>query len=318
MKTHSFTLSPPSLDELAATLKAPLAANYKESSVTVVQCPDLRNAPFGLSTEGLAGDEKIADVGGQPNLFPRPRLDSKWSLLEIAKSMDMGSGKGSLLGAGAGPFHVVGQNSEMCADLSWQSEAFGGLLDQSRVIRVDPEEGAVAVDLCVSNACGLMFNLFGSKGDAGPVLRITAKGRKGSEKSFTECIQKALAAAYSDANAVSLGGVVLHKSGKVLYHVMPDFPKEPELPFRDREEVSKWLTYHNYDGPIVCMSVLHSADPHHLDLRMEHTHGFSTEAAEEGGHYHYDLDEQLGTVEYEAYFNTAKTLYRVDRPDVLS
>lgn len=67
---------------------------------------------------------------------------------------------------------------------------------------------------------------------------------------------------------------------------------------------------------MVCLSVLHSADPEKLGLRMEHTHCFSTDK-DEGGHYHHDSlpdendDEEI---EYEAYFNTAKVLYRIDMP----
>ena len=67
--------------------------------------------------------KKIADVGGQPNLFPRPRLDCIYSMTEIAKAMDMRSDKGSLIGAGAGPYHVIGQNCDLAPNLSWQ----GGL-----------------------------------------------------------------------------------------------------------------------------------------------------------------------------------------------
>lgn len=315
MYVQKFPLSPPSLHELAEALRAPLSINYEESSVTVVDCPDLRNAPFGLSSPGLSGDEKVADVGGVPNLFPRPRLDRKWSLLDIAKSMEMGSGKGTLVGAGAGPFHIVGQNSELCADICWQDDGFQGLKDQSRLIKIVREKGTVGVDIGASNACGLMINLFGSRGEPGQVLKITAKRRVGSEKSFTECIQKALAAKYGQTNGISLGGVVLHISGEALYHVMPDFPDDSKLPFQDRGEVDRWLTYHKYNGSIVSMSVLHSADLHKLGLRMEHTHGYSTKGADEGGHYHYDMDEQSEVVEYEAYLNTAKTLYRIDKPE---
>ena len=32
-----------------------------------------------------------------------------------------------------------------------------------------------------------------------------------------------------------------------------------------------------------------------------------------GGHYHGDID---GEVEYEGYFNVAKTLYRIEKPEV--
>ncbi|KZL85171.1 ester hydrolase c11orf54-like protein [Colletotrichum incanum] len=314
MRVEKFPLSPPSLEELAEELKAPLAANYEHASVSVVQCPDLRNPPFHLAAEGLSGDEKIADVGGQPNLFPRPRLDSIWSLPEIGTHMEMSSEKGSLIGAGAGPFHVIGQNSELAPNLSWQ----GGLdhiNNQSQVIQIKRDTGAVSVGTSPSVDCGLMANLYGSLGEPGSVLKITAKGRKGPEKSFTECIRRGLNAAYGNDRTISLGGAFVVKAGKTIYHIMPDFPAENNLPFKDRNEVEKWLTFHGFDSPIVGLSVLHSADPgNKMGLRMEHTHAFSPVGKNAGGHYHYEAEGERDFIEYEGYFNTARVIYRVDRP----
>ena len=99
---------------------------------------------------------------------------------------------------------------------------------------------------------------------------------------------------------------------------MPDFPPEKELPFKSPKALNDWLTYHDFDSsassPIVCLTVLHSADPDKtMALRMEHTHSFTVDGSNRGGHYHYDLEGE--EVEYEAYFNTAKTIYRIDRPE---
>ena len=33
-----------------------------------------------------------------------------------------------------------------------------------------------------------------------------------------------------------------------------------------------------------------------------------------GGHYHYDVDDEE-EIEYEGYFNTARVLYRIDKPE---
>jgi hypothetical protein len=98
---------------------------------------------------------------------------------------------------------------------------------------------------------------------------------------------------------------------------MPDFPSEAELPFEDPKQLNDWLTYHDFEGPIVCLSVLHSADPKQaMGLRLEHTHCFSAEGANAGGHYHYDVDGSEDEIEYEGYFNTAKMIYRVEKPAV--
>ncbi|WQF78096.1 hypothetical protein CDEST_03110 [Colletotrichum destructivum] len=326
MRVETFPLSPPSLEELAAHLQAPLAANYTHASVGVVRCPDLRAAPFHLATEGLSGDEKIADVGGQPNLFPRPRLDTIWSLPEVARAIGMSPERGGLIGAGAGPFHVLGQNSELAPNLGWSGGLGENEIDnRSRVILIERgsdggdgtagKKNAVSVRAAPSTDCGLMANLFASRGEPGPVLRIAARGRKGPEKSFTECIRQGLRAAYGDERTVSLGGVFVVRAGRATYHVMPDFPPERDLPFRDRRAVEDWLTFHDFDAPVVGLSVLHSADPAGgMALRMEHTHAFSATGEDAGGHYHFEAEGEGDVIEYEGYFNTAKAIYRVDRP----
>lgn len=103
---------------------------------------------------------------------------------------------------------------------------------------------------------------------------------------------------------------------------MPDFPKKPQdkkYTFLNGKEINDWLTYHDFDSqpdsPIVCLTVFHSADPgKQMALRMEHTHCFTTDGTNRGGHYHYDLEGS--DVEYEAYLNTAKVIYRIDKPEV--
>lgn len=312
MKTDKYPLHPPSLEELVEKLKPALANNYYVSSINVEDCPDLRQSPFRLATQGLSGNERIADVGGQPNLFPSPRLECKYSLPGLAQAMEMDPSRGSLIGAGAGPFRVLGTNSELAPNLSWKA-GFDNIDNQTHFAKIDKKDGKPRVQKCPSTDCALMINLFGSLGLPGAVLRITARGRKGSYKSFSECIRHALHDAYGDERPVSIGGVFVIKSGRSHYHIMPDFPSQP---FESPKQLNEWLTYHDFDAPIVCLSVLHSADPGKaMGLRMEHTHCFSADGEDKGGHYHHD-DLEGGEVEYEAYFNTAKAIYRIDRPQV--
>ena len=47
-----------------------------------------------------------------------------------------------------------------------------------------------------------------------------------------------------------------------------------------------------------------------MDLRVEHSHCFSTHG--EGSHFHYDTTSEK--VVYEGYFVMAGTMYRVNRP----
>lgn len=310
MGTDIYQLSPPSLEDLVKVLQPALEDNYEHSSVNIETCPDLRKPPFHLATEGLSGNERIADVGGQPNLFPEPRLNCKYSLPELAKAMEMNPKGGSLIGAGAGPFHDIGTNSELAPNLSWK-EGFENIDNQTHFAKVNKPDQSVRVERCPSTDCALMINLYGSAGLPGPVLKITARGRKGSQKSFTECIRKALHATYGDERPVSMGGAFIIKSGRSHYHVMPDFPSAP---FETPKQLNDWLTYHDFEAPIVCLSVFHSADKDKaMGLRMEHTHCFTVNGENKGGHYHYD---EGGDVEYEAYFNAARAIYRIDKPEV--
>jgi len=309
MQTQKTALSPPSLDEIAEVLRAPLSANYEHAAVSIAQCPDLRRAPFFLANEGLCGDEKIADVGGESNLYPQPHFEWKWSMVDIAKAMEMNGDRGSLLGAGAGPFHIIGRNCELVPNFSWLN-GFDNTVNQTRLARI--KDDAVNIEKSPSLDCALMANLYGSRGNPGNVLKITARKRVGSEKSFTDCIQNALAQAYG-TRIVSLGGTFVIKQGVTYHHIMPDFPPSNKLPWHSLEELYEWLTFHNFSAPIVCLSVLHSADPEKkLGLRIQHTHCASMTGQNAGGHYHGDTD---GEVEYEGYFNVAQFLYRIDRPE---
>ncbi|KAJ6081568.1 hypothetical protein N7499_006442 [Penicillium canescens] len=315
---------PPALEELAAIIERSLLCNFATASASVVQCPDLRHAPFNLVGSGLSGNTRIADIGGQQHLFPQPVLDAKYSMLSLAKDMEMSPAKGFILGAGAAPFQDIGQNAELAPNMSWEANndtpdftdtSSLNVENGTRVIKIS-QDNSPKCEYLPSTHCALMINLFGSNGETGPVLKISARTRTG-EENFTNCIRNGLRDAYGDSRPVSLGGVFLLKSGNAKFHIMPDFPAEDQLPFRDRQQLEKeWLTYHVFDAPVVCLTVMHSADPDGLGLRMEHTHCFETDGDRKGGHYHYDIQEGCEDVEYEAYFNVARTVYRIDRPDV--
>lgn len=62
----------------------------------------------------------------------------------------------------------------------------------------------------------------------------------------------------------------------------------------------------------MCLSTFISQDPG-LDLRVEHTHGYSIQN-QQGGHYHEDVTPTQ--VEYIGYFNFAEKVIRVDKPSV--
>ncbi|KAL3419443.1 ester hydrolase c11orf54-like protein [Phlyctema vagabunda] len=297
-----YDLEPPRLEELAPVIEKGLKQTFRHVTAEVTVCPDLRKPPFSLASEGISGNERIADIGGPPYLHPTPRFDRKYSLPGIMKLMEMPESEGFVLGAGAGPFHVVGVNSELMPNLEI---ADGKINNLTQFAKVD-EEGKCFSAAVPGNSTefALMANLFGSDGKTGDVLKISARERTG-QLNFLAAIQEGLKAEYGE-RPVSIGGAFVIRKGKASLHVMPDFSTTPLETSQGRE----WLRFYEMTAPLVCLTVFHSHDPG-LDLRMEHTHCFSDHG--EGGHYHCDTTPE--EVEYEAYLNTAKVIYRIDQPE---
>lgn len=81
----------------------------------MVNCLDLRNEPFKLASAGLTGAETAADIGRQLNLFPLPRPEKRYSLIECARIMGLPTeGEGAhprRRGRGRGRAHVLGTPS---------------------------------------------------------------------------------------------------------------------------------------------------------------------------------------------------------------
>ncbi|KAL4771831.1 hypothetical protein BDW60DRAFT_216868 [Aspergillus nidulans var. acristatus] len=308
MSVTASARNPPPLSELAPIITRALQQNFAHASASVTQCPDLRKPPYGLAAPGLSGT-----LASQI-----PNFNAKYSLLSLARDMEMSAERGFVLGAGAASFQDIGHNAELAPNVAWQARegvkelALGDpdcvdIINKTHVIEVVAGEAdSVNCRRARSTNCALMVNLFGSRGLPGPVLKITARGRTGPAN-FTNAIRAGLFEAYGDSHPISMGGVVLLKAGKARFHVMPDFPAPEDLPFKDRRVLEqKWLKYHTCEAPVVCLTIFHSADPEGLQLRMEHTHCFDLEGSRKGGHYHYDLEtDSGGEVEYEAYLNTA-------------
>jgi hypothetical protein len=298
---NKYPLEPPSLSELAAVINTGLKSNFKDVTASVTCCPDLRETPFHLAAAGISGNERIADVGGPAFLHPMPQLDRKYPLRELMTEMGMNASQGFVLGAAAGPFHILGTNSELMPNFSYGA---GEVKNLTRFAKID-EAGGCVCEAIPEKAmdCALMANLFGSDGRQGDVIKIMA-GRRVGSLNFLAAIQETLRARYG-SRPISMGGVFIIRRGKVSMHVMPDFSTVP----LETDQVPKWLRFFEMKAPLVCLTTFHSHDPG-MDLRMEHTHCFSDHG--EGGHYHGDTTPQ--EVEYEAYLNTAKVLYRIDQP----
>ena len=334
LPVKKLSLSPPSLSSLAESISSGLASNFVHSSCSIDTPPDLTLPPYHLAGPGLTGRPRIVDVGGPQNLSPSPNLKKKYDLNSVSLLAQMSTDTGFMLGAGAGPFQVLGQNSELMPNFAYGAAVDGegsrNERNHTHYAKITKRDTVCCAHIPDNSTdFALMCNLFCSDGTPGPCIHITAKSRSGP-LNFTETVQKALKTSFGD-KLISIGGVFLIREGTAKMHVMPDFP---EKPFKSRDDVEKWLRYFNMDfsttagpenGPLVCLSVFHSGDDKGLDLRPEHTHCFTVADYDDadgkeprettkGGHYHYDLDDTKEEIEYEAWFNAAEFLYRIDQP----
>jgi len=302
----------PDLAELAGVITKGLEQNYATSSCSVVKCPDLREAPFGLASAGICGKTRLADVGGVPYLIPTSQYEKRtYDLQKVSEQVDL---PGCLiLGAGAGSKHVVGVNCEMIPNIRCDGSAHERK-NLTHVARLDHEDKSKHVlesyHEKYNSSCQfcLLANLFCTEGKTGDVIEVKAKTRTGA-KDIVGCIRNAIRDHYGEDKPIGMGGTFVVKQGKIKTHVMPDFSSEP---LHTEEDVGNWLRFFEADAPFVCMATCITSQCG-LDLRVEHTHGYSLTNGQ-GGHYHIDTTPQ--DVEYVGYFAPAEFIYRIDRPEI--
>ncbi|XP_069470864.1 ester hydrolase C11orf54 homolog [Ambystoma mexicanum] len=304
--TESLTLHVPSLEELAEVLQNGLKKNFEDVKVLVVECPDLTCQPFAFPVKGICGKPRIADVGGEKNIFPAVRFDKVYDINTVAKEIQLPGAY--MLGAGAVAYRTIGVNAELIHSIKAETE-HEPAVNGSYLARVNPTDGECVLEKYSEKYkdCdfGLTANLYASEGQSGKVIEVKANKRTGGDD-FVGSMRKALEQHYGE-KTVGLGGTFLIQEGKAKIHVMPH--KFPPCNFESEEAFNHWLKYYEMSAPLICQSVFVSRDPG-LDLRLEHTHCFSHHG--DGGHYHYDITPD--TIQYLGYFHPAELLFRVDRP----
>lgn len=105
-KTEKFQLHVPNLEELCQVLESGLNKNFSDVKVSVTDCPDLTQQPFGFPVKGLCGKPRITDVGGVPNLIPLVKLDKVYNMNSVSKEVELPGA--FILGAGAISFKTAG------------------------------------------------------------------------------------------------------------------------------------------------------------------------------------------------------------------
>ncbi|CAI6343094.1 unnamed protein product [Macrosiphum euphorbiae] len=103
-------LNTPPLRCIIEAILPELLDNFENVSVEVVQCPDLTQPPFNLTSEGLCGDENVFDIGDVTNVVPsvkREKLYNVKDLKRITRSDPL-----FIIGPCAGPYPFLGADSK--------------------------------------------------------------------------------------------------------------------------------------------------------------------------------------------------------------
>ena len=300
----------PPLEKVAESLNIGLKENYKEVTVKVVDCPNLKN--WGCPAEGISGNEKIIDVGGEPYMHDPEFIGTEFNYEEISKKI--GSEKSYALGAGSSAMSCMDGH---CGELTINENLITSE-SKSLVARVGKNKECI-VEKYLERKHGGLSNIYFSDGRAGKVIQLKIKVRIGKQGSLSQSMRSALIKHMPIKNNkhVALGGVFRVLKGKIKSHVQPDY-KDIKVEYYDPKQmkcIKDFLQFYQPVGSeLQCYTVLWTGDPSggNLNLREsgEHTHFHSYNHNKDAGHYHFDVTPN--EIEYEGYFNMPKEVYRVN------
>ena len=74
------------LEEISNALEKGLSKNYDSVNAEVIDCPNLRN--WDCPSEGMSGNQRIIDVGGEPYMHDPKYLGTEFDYSEISKMMN--------------------------------------------------------------------------------------------------------------------------------------------------------------------------------------------------------------------------------------
>lgn len=299
-----------SLDKISEALQSGLKKNYHQVEVSVQDCPNLKE--WGCPAEGISGNERIIDVGGEPYMHDPKHLGAEFDYEEISKKI--GSEKSYALGAGSGAMSCLDGH---CGELVINENLITSE-SKSIIARVGTNKECIAEKYTARKHGGL-GNVYYTDGVKGKVIKIKIKGRSGDQGSLPQAMRKALSdnLPIKDNEHIALAGVFRILNGKIKSHVQPDYAdiKHEYYDAKQMKCIKDFLQFYEPVGPeLQGYSVLWTGDPTggNLDLREsgEHTHFHSYTKENVAGHYHFDVTPN--DIEYEGYFNIAKEVHRVN------
>ena len=310
LKIERAKFNNPSLQIVAKALEKGLRSNYQDTIVEIVDCPNLKK--WDCPSEGISGNERIIDVGGEPYMHDKKYIGTEFDYEEISKKI--GSENSYALGAGSGAMSCLGGH---CGELVINENL---ITDESRSIiaQVGKNKECITKKYTARKHGGL-GNIFFSDGKIGKVIKILLKKRIGNQGSLPQAIRNSLIEniTLKKNDHIAMGGVFRILKGGVKSHVQPDYDDikheyyDPKL----MKCTKDFLQFYEPVGPnLQCYSVLWTGDPTggNLNLRDsgEHTHFHSYKNKSEAGHYHFDVTPV--DIEYECYFNLAYEVFRVN------
>ena len=306
-KSNFFQIS---LEKISTALQKGLISNYNDVSVSVVDCPNLKE--WDCPAEGISGNQKIIDVGGEPYMHDKKFIGTEFDFEEIGQRI--GSEKSYALGAGSGAMSCLNGH---CGELIINENL---ITNESRSIIAQVGSDKISKSSkYTARKHGGLGNIYYSDGKLGKVIKIKIKGRIGKQGSLPQAIRTALSDNLSikENNHIALGGVFRVLSGKIKSHVQPDYEDVKHEYYNPKlmKCVKDFLKFYEPVGPhLQCYSILWTGDPTggNLNLREsgEHTHFHSYEGSQDAGHYHFDVTPN--EIEYECYFNIANEVHRVN------
>ena len=201
-----------SLEQISEALKKGLQKNYKSVEISIVDCPNLKQ--WDCPAEGLSGNQKIIDVGGEPYMHDKKLIGAEFDYEEIAKKI--GSEKSYALGAGSGAMSCLGGH---CGELVINENL---ITNESRSIiaQVDENQKCKSSKYTARKHGGL-GNIYYSDGNPGKVIKIMIKGRSGNQGSLPQAMRTALKENLSteNDNHFAVAGVFRILNGKIKSHV---------------------------------------------------------------------------------------------------
>jgi len=299
----------PGLKDLASALETTLTPHFLNVSARVVRCPDLTSSEWGLAAEGLLGENKLYDVGGEHHQVKPYANRLAFGLEEVARAGNVT--EAYFLGAGAAPRASVGCNGELIP-----IDNLYGNVRKSKLATVEIDSHGIpraALQQYRSSKMGFLANLMSSHGDRGDVIEVRVSRRISTDptcESFTDCMRRGLSETYrKSSNPVGLGGVFRVLNGQVRTHVMADTQGKV---FTESAQVQEYLKMFTMGPDLVAATVFISDQPRSTtkSVRLEHTHLFHSSETT-GGHYHGDVTPS--EIEYLAYLVPNHELIIVDR-----